>query len=250
MLASMIVRQTSDSISLFKSLCAELSGAVSGQMDIAVFDADGTLWRADATETLLDTLEGLGLLRPPAGAATIADHLGGLYLQSYAAACEFCARIFRGQRLEDVLRWSESSFAEHVYQSMVPLTSDLVRWLHARKVEVHVVTASPWWAVVPGTRRLGIPDSQVHGLQVEITDGVFSGQMVGRLQSGPGKAATVDELSRAPVFVAGNTVDDAAMMELSTCTALAVEPMLLADDRRDLSDIARHNNWYVLERTS
>ena len=254
MLASMTARQTSAgkrqtsaADSLFESLQRVLAPEFQQPGRIAVFDADGTLWRRDATETLMRALEDIGVIGPPAGSPCLDAHLESLYQQSYVRACEFCAQVFAGHRLVDVLRWSEMSFQRQLEPSMVTLTSKLVRWLHSLNAEVHVVSASPWWCILPGTRRLGIPDSRVHGLDVEMESGRLTSKLIGRIQSGEGKAQTVRELPSLPVFVAGNTVDDAAMMRLSSCTALAVEPMRLADDLRDLYELAEAHGWYVLE---
>jgi len=249
-MASMLVhvstRQFVDESALYDALTSALAPACATPGAIAVFDADGTLWRADATETLLDYLEYSGLIRPPAGWPSVGAYLQMLYEKSYADACIYCATVFESALLQDVEVWSEASFRAQVLPSFVSVTTRLVAWLHGRGVDVHVVSASPWWAIVPGTRALDIPDGCVHALNVDIKNGRLSNRMKGRLQSGIGKAQTVSELRSNPVFVAGNTVDDAAMMQLGSITSLAVEPMSLPDDARCLEDIAQQAGWFIL----
>ena len=247
MLISVSTRQFADESSLFDALTSILAPAFNGDKATAVFDADGTLWRKDATECFLFYLESVGLLRPPTGWSTLQAYLDHLYGRSYRDACRYCATVFEGLPVEDVLAWSESSFHGMVAPSLVGVTRRLVMWLQENDVQVHVVSASPWWAIRPGTRLLGIPDQYVHAIDAHTINGRFTGQFKGRLQSGSGKAETVSELPIKPLFVAGNTVDDAAMMQLATVTALAVEPMALADDERNLEAIARLQGWFVLK---
>ena len=248
MLGLMITRQSTDATILLDALTSHLDDAFNQPGQIAVFDADGTLWRDDATESLLRYLESLGLITPPEGYASIDAALTAMYETSYVDACRYCASAFSGHGISDVMRWSEQSFARYVLPTMIPLTNGLIQWMQQRNAEVHVISASPWWAILPGTRRLGISDDHVHALNVHMQDDHLTEQSVGRIQSGLGKAKTASSLHSAPIFVAGNTVDDADMMRLATSAALAVEPQILPDDPRDLASIGCENGWFILRK--
>ena len=137
MLVVVSTRQFADESALYNALTSTLAAAFNEEMATAVFDADGTLWRQDATESLLFYLESAGLLRPPAGWSTLLGYLDALYARSYQDACRYCATVFEGLRVEDVLAWSQWSFQATVAPSFVGVTQRLVRWLQENGVEVH-----------------------------------------------------------------------------------------------------------------
>jgi phosphoserine phosphatase len=100
------------------------------------------------------------------------------------------------------------------------------------------VSSTNEWVIKHGIRQFGIAPENVLGAKVICNDEVATGEII-RVPSGEGKAVAIREFVGDRVdAVFGNSVHDAAMLELAA-HPYAVNPNV------DLERIARERGWKV-----
>ncbi|MBT9557998.1 MAG: haloacid dehalogenase-like hydrolase [Myxococcales bacterium] len=206
-----------------------LSAARRGDVPVAAFDADGTLWGVDVSDELLEWVDARGLVTRPSGAQSLKSWCDELCRVERAKGYAWAAAAYAGHPADEVAEWADAAFEATGRAQIHPQLAELVAVLQAAGVCVLVVSASPVWAVLPGARHLGIPDENVLAIEVErevvggrvrLTDRVRA-----PVTSSQGKVARIeDALGRAPFFAAGNTIDDLPMIEFATTFRLVVDP--------------------------
>jgi phosphoserine phosphatase len=219
---------------------------------IAAFDADGTLWDADAGETFFDwQIHNSGL--------------AGLPLDPWAeyrrlkrpdprVAYVWLAQISAGRTLDEVRAWAHQCFAEHQQRSPWPVFESqhkLIQHLRKLDFEIFVVTASIKWAVEPAAQLVGIDHDHVIGIETRVVDNVITTEALHPLTWREGKAQGL--LARtggaAPLFASGNTYGDSALLECATHLRLAVrsqnEPNSLFEEEEKLAVEAEQRGWLI-----
>jgi phosphoserine phosphatase len=218
---------------------------------VAVFDADGTLWDTDASEDLLDWLDERTLVTPPRASSSLRDYSDRLCAIDRRAGYAWAATAMVGQRASDVSEWAEACFLDRIEARIYPTMASLVSTLHTRGWSVHIVSASPRWAIEPGAKRLGIASDNISALDAHVIagpDGVlrYTGRLKGNITSGSGKPLRILEaIGSTPLFVAGNTVDDVPMLRLATHSAMVVNPAAVPDDATCLATLAEDAGWLI-----
>ena len=209
--------------------------------DLAVFDADGTLWANDVGEGFQAALIAEGVLSP----AVDVEYLR-LVKTDFAAAYTYATQALAGLR-EDMVRERGARFFESDFAPLIfPDMRALVRALHVRGVDVHIASASNRWVVEAGASHFDIPPNRVHAMTVAVRRGVVTGELVPPAVTRDGKAQLIKErLGGAPALVAGNSVNDLPMMRLATRVALAVNAESGADPKtgEDLAAEAKARGW-------
>lgn len=217
---------------------------------IAAFDADGTLWDLDLGESLFQyEIDNKLLSLPPSPW----EH----YLKMKAApegpqsAYLWLAQIHKGISLATVQKWAQQCLQE---LKPFPLFQEQKKWidfLHAKGVQVYVVTASVKWAVEPGAALYSIPAERVLGVKTKIKNQLVTDLQEGSITYKSGKAEALLQATggKKPFFVSGNTEGDLALLELSTHLRLAVSAAS-RDDRlfrseSELFKIAHSRNWWT-----
>lgn len=230
-----------------QTLTATLDRLLGAEPGVCVFDADGTLWDADASEELLDWVDKRQLITPPAGSESLLAYSDELCAVDRARGYGWAAQAYAGVDLGRVLEWAEACFVERVEPGIKGVVAAIVERFHAAHWEVYVVSGSPWWAVLPGAERLGITRERVLAVEVEIDDGRLTDRLTGGVTSSQGKVARIKaKIGRTPAFACGNTIDDVPMLRLATHHAVVVDPIPLPDDATDLAAIARSHGWSIL----
>ncbi len=245
MLPPMLSRQFSEPLrSSISNLLADPAAT-----RVAVFDADGTLWRGDATETLLGWLDTRGRLKRPPGEGGVLGHYDRLCAIDRVVGYTWATEIFAGHDEVEVAAWGSECFEAEMVPQMHDEMSGLVAGFLAGGWTVYVVSASPTWALFPGTRRLGVPDTNVLAMDLDRHAGCF-GRVVRRpLTMGEGKVHRLAEVLHGarPSFGAGNSVDDVPMISMASRLGLVIDPARLPDDSSDLARIAEARGWFVHE---
>ncbi len=219
--------------------------------EIAAFDADETLWADDAGVGFLEWADLGGRL--PGAARGSFDAYRRLRPQDEAAALGLCATAFAGLTVDHVAELAEEHFAARIAPGIFPAMRELVAWLGARGVPVWVVTASPRFSVLPGTRRLGIPDERVLGVEVEVVDGRVGPRLSAALTYRSEKATRLAAAAgRAPLLAMGNGSNDRELLESATGLAVAVDPSAKprSDGGPSLAETARQHGWPILRLQS
>jgi phosphoserine phosphatase len=220
-----------------------------GQPAIAAFDADGTLWDTDIGESFFDFeirecgLPGL----PPDPWARYRE----LKLINKPAAYAWLAQINAGQALRQVRDWASEAVERRV--EGLPIFASqarLIERFQALDIEVYVVTASVKWAVEPAALKLGIPFDRVLGITTRVSaDGIIGLEPVSPITWRAGKAEGLLQATggRRPIFAAGNTYGDIALLQSATDARLAVatqdEANELHDEESKLWAFAQENGW-------
>ncbi len=219
---------------------------------IAAFDADGTLWSWDATESLLDWLDRRGRIPRPPGAARVLDPYYAMVAEDKGRGYRYGAQLFAGLELGELLELSEQHFVEEMAAREFTEMTALVERFRRARFRVLIVSASPWWSLDPAMRRLGIGRSDVLAVELEIeSTGHVSNRVIEPFTSGEGKVLRLRrELGAegAPAFAAGNSLDDVPMLLMSTHGALVVDPPA-PSSRGDLAALAQQRGW-ALHRTT
>lgn len=239
-------------ISLQESLLATIEKSIDGKKGplVAAFDADGTLWNTDIGELFFHYQIKNQFLRD------LPEDPWNHYLQlkseiSPPVAYLWLAQINQGHSIEEVRAWSQSCIEESSPLPIFPGQKRIIDYLHAKNVEVYVVTASIKWSVEPAAALYNIPPERVLGVQTKIDPH----HMVTNIQEGPitWRQGKVDALlsvtqSSPPFFCSGNTPGDLALLEAATDIRLAMaasdKSSKLYQDECQLVQTARERGWF------
>jgi phosphoserine phosphatase len=205
----------------------------------AVFDCDGTLWNGDAGIGFLNWSIEAGLLSRNASDWIDARHR--LYRQDKVSEADICGemvQVYASLRDDELRRAAARYFAQQVESQIFPEMQALVADLRATGTDIWAVSSTNNWVVEEGVSRFGIPPHRVLAASVHVHDGLISSDLID-VPTGEGKA---EALRRAglphPAAVFGNSIHDAAMLEIAE-HAFPVNPTPA------LADIAAHRGWAV-----
>lgn len=214
---------------------------------IAAFDADGTLWDADAGETFFDwQIHNSKLANMPADPW---KHYLDLKKPDPRVGYVWLAQINQGHPLAQVREWAKQCFDEMSPWPVFESQQKLIAELKSLDFEVFIVTASIKWAVEPFASLVGIDYDHVIGIETEVRDGIVTNQPKLPLTWREGKAQGL--LTRTggvrPLLACGNTYGDTALLESATHLRLAVstqnENTSLHEEEEKLAVAARANGW-------
>lgn len=251
------------SSALWSDVDTSIAGAIQRRSSnntrpIAAFDADGTLWDCDAGEAFfqwqLDNCQLQGLPEDPWA------HYRNWKKRDPHGAYGWLAQISAGTSLETVREWAQHCFEKHQPWPLFRSIGTLFEKLKAADFEIYVVTASVKWAVEPGALHLlGVPHDHVLGIETESVAAPAGGPLIVTEQvkspityrQGKADALLRATGGRKPVFAAGNTIGDIALLESATDLKLMIqsqsplasnEPELALSEKK-LRDHGRPLGW-------
>jgi phosphoserine phosphatase len=207
-----------------------------GQPQLAAFDADGTLWKADVGELLWDRLVAERALdrratAPMARALRACGMEPGRdpymdypkLMELYRAgrcAEETMARVMleglAGLREEDVYVHALKAVtgSAGVSAALGGEAAELMDHLRRLGFHVVVVSGSPKWVVEVAVQPLGVQAADVLAGQVAVVNSVLTDGIIDPLPHGKGKIqAILRRFGRVPLVAAGNGLGDLAMLE-------------------------------------
>lgn len=183
---------------------------------IAVFDCDGTLWNGDAGCGFMTWSMEAGLLSRDASDWIDSRHR--LYRQGKVSEEEICGemvQVYAGLREDELRRGAARYFAAHIEAHIFPEMEALVADLQAADAEVWAVSSTNNWVIEEGVRRFGIPPERVLAAEVRVRDGLVTSELVD-VPTDEGKARALRRAGvAAPTAVFGNSIHDAAMLEMA-----------------------------------
>jgi phosphoserine phosphatase len=222
-------------ISLEELRCAVLHPAPS----VAVFDCDGTLWSGDAGLGFMTWSMEAGLLSRNASDWIDARHR--LYRQDLVSEETICGemvQVYAGLREEELRGAAAKYFAAHVEAQIFQEMRALVDELRSARTEIWAVSSTNNWVVEEGARRFGIGPERVLAAQVRVQDGLITSDLIA-VPTDEGKAEALRRVGiSAPGAVFGNSIHDAAMLEMAA-RPVPVNPSPA------LLEIAAQRNWPV-----
>lgn len=209
---------------------------------VAVFDADGTLWRGDIGDTAFAAAADAGLVNektwsgpvrtwaarwavslpedPRVGLPRIlaAAHAGELAQAGRARGLddgawrrelyEMQAWIYAGHSRAAVEAFGERLFAAGFAAQIFTDMGALLRGLRARHVDVYVASASHGALVAPGARRLDVDRERALGMEPAVDEEGRGLPRTSVCTYGPGKAAVVRKVleGKRPLLAFGDSV--------------------------------------------
>lgn len=205
----------------------------------AVFDCDGTLWEGDSGADFFYWEIERGLIP-----GTVAQWVLPRY-EDYKAGkvdeetmCGEMVAINAGIPESLLEEAAEEFFSSVVEPRIFPEMQQLTRHLSETGCNLWAVSSTNIWSVCAGVRRFNIPANRVLAVCVEIENGRATDRLI-HVPTDEGKAVAIRKHVSTPVDACfGNSVHDAAMLELSR-HAFAVGPTA------ELEGIAAEKGWTV-----
>ena len=211
---------------------------------LAVFDADGTLWRGDLAEAHLEYVGEAGILPAPEGHATP--------FAAYVAACAhdvdqgYRLGVKLMARLEEavLVATCEDAWRAHTPNVHQPVIAAL-RALEARGYSTWIVSASHRWAIEAAARSLKLSPNRIVTGDLTVEDGRLTDVLREPYPNGPGKVAAIQAhiTTHRPAIAFGNSVHDAPMLDhahIGVLIADRTQPL-----PTPLADHARTSDWIV-----
>jgi phosphoserine phosphatase len=214
---------------------------------IAAFDADGTLWDADAGETFFDwEIHRAGLKDLPADPWL---HYNTVKQTDPTTAYVWLAQINAGEPLSQVRAWAKQCFAEKPAWPVFQSQRQLIELLRSLDFEIYIVTASIKWAVEPLAALVGVDYDHVIGITTKIENGCVGLEAVHPITWRQGKAEGLLKATGGvrPILASGNTYGDTALLETATHLQLAISTedrdCGLRDEEFKLAEEADRRGW-------
>jgi len=208
---------------------------------LAVFDCDGTLWEGDGGKDFLYWEAQAGLLPEKISKWALPRYAS--YMRGEVDEETMCGEmvsLHAGISVKDIEAAAETFVATVIVKRIFPEMQTLVRSLITDGCEIWAVSSTNNWVIEAGVRRFGIPKERVIAASVTCKDGITTEKLI-RVPTGPGKATAIREIiQRTPDAVFGNSVHDAAMLELAR-HPFAINP------NPDLLERAQAAHWTVYQ---
>jgi HAD superfamily phosphoserine phosphatase-like hydrolase len=207
----------SNLVSVVRLSTSEFHSAVSSlSPSVAVFDCDGTLWSGDAGSSFMRWTVETGLVSREATDWIDARYRGYLKGEvSEIAICGEMVQMYQRLREDEMRRAAKAFFATQIEPNIFPEMKELVDELRAKGVEIWAVSSTNNWVIEEGVRRFGIPAERVLAACVHVKDGVVT-DVIRDVPTDAGKVAALARVGvTSPDAVFGNSVHDAAMLEIA-----------------------------------
>jgi phosphoserine phosphatase len=206
---------------------------------IAVFDCDGTLWEGDSGYDFMVWSIEEGIVSR--NASDWIDSRYRLYRSgtvSELAMCGEMVQIYDRVSELEVRKAAAAFFQARFVDKIFPEMNSLVSSLNDRGTEIWVVSSTNNWVIEEGVRCFNIPASRVICTRAKVVAGVITSELLD-VPTDEGKAESLIKAGvPAPDAVFGNSIHDAAMLEIAR-QAFPVNPTPA------LLQIAARKGWPV-----
>jgi phosphoserine phosphatase len=134
---------------------------------------------------------------------------------SEIAICGEMVQMYQRLREDEMRRAAKTFFASQIEPNIFPEMKELVDELRAKGVEIWAVSSTNNWVIEEGVRRFGISAERVLAACVQVKDGVVT-DVIRDVPTDAGKVAALARVGvTSPDAVFGNSVHDAAMLEIA-----------------------------------
>jgi phosphoserine phosphatase len=221
-----------------RSVGRELQGA------LAVFDADGTLWREDVGEAFLRHLVSLGWVRLPDGSDPYEAYERTVD-RNRAAGYAYAAQLQAGLDVDRVQAEAERFAASWVPPRRIADAQALRELCETAGLVPMVVSASPLPIVLAAAPLAGFARDRCRGIEVRIRSGRFTADVVDPVTYADGKIAAARKAGPLALACGDSWAGDLPMMAAARI-AVAVAPA----SGSPLSIEARKRGWFILDQGS
>jgi phosphoserine phosphatase len=205
----------------------------------AVFDCDGTLWEGDSGYDFMVWSIEEGIVSR--NASDWIDSRYRLYRSgtvSELAMCGEMVQIYDRVSELEVRKAAAAFFQARFVDKIFPQMHSLVSSLNDRGTDIWVVSSTNNWVIEEGVRSFKIPPSRVISTRAKVVAGVITSELLD-VPTDEGKAESLIKAGvAAPDAVFGNSIHDAAMLEIAR-QAFPVNPTPA------LLQIAARKGWPV-----
>ncbi|HEY6909549.1 MAG TPA: haloacid dehalogenase-like hydrolase [Myxococcales bacterium] len=208
---------------------------------LAVFDADGTLWREDVGEAFLRHLVSLGWVKLPGGGDAYEAYERAVD-RDRAAGYAYAAQLQAGLEVAAVRAEAERFAGAWVPPRLIGDTLALRALCEEAGLVPLVVSASALPIVLAAAPLAGIPRERCRGIEVQIRDGRFTADLIHPITYAAGKIAAAEKAGRLALACGDSFTGDLPMLEAARL-AVAVAPR----SGSPLSEEALRRGWPVLE---
>jgi phosphoserine phosphatase len=216
---------------------------------VAVFDADGTLWRDDLGESFFQYQIQKKILPKEYWFKYHNEVASGDKLKAY----QWLGKWLAGQSLDTHLKQCrefliKTKFLEkNIFKPM----QNLIQFLHENDFECWVITASPKWIVQEALKFYEVPQHRVIGIENYVTKkGVLKKNLKKPIPYAEGKAKALKlYIKSKPYLAAGNTIWDKNFMDLSVGLKMAIfsakknEANFFSEQK--LKSLAKQKKWLI-----
>lgn len=210
------------------------------------FDADGTLWPSDVGKNFFLYQAENDLLKekvtqPEAEFKHLCEREGK------KQALLWLAQVQAGFSLKQMNQWV-SDFLKTKPFKVFLFQKHLIDWLISKNVQVFVVSSSLKWVLDKALKGYGIPQENIIGVKTLVKEGIITEDLVLPAPIHKDKVQALKNLAgRSPLFSAGNTLSDQALLECASHVRLVVSTAKVGErnyeSERSLLKIARERNW-------
>lgn len=215
------------------------------QGQVAVFDADETLWSHDVGEAFLQWLIAeKHLVQPPPPEGVWARY-EALCQQDKQVGYPYAAQAMAGMS-EARLRMLAQTFFKQFQSNIYPAQQRLIQRLQAAGVKVWIVSASNQWIIEAAAPYLGVPVSQVVGIRLQVDHGQITDQLIFPVTYRQGKVEAIQKyIAQQPVLVSGDSMTDYEMLQYARDLVLVINPKDKGPDTANIARLARQQQWPI-----
>lgn len=206
---------------------------------LVVFDCDDTLWAGDNGKAFL-FWEIANDVLPSDVAGSIVPRYAS-YERGEVGEEQMCGEmvsLHQGLSVTALEKIAARFYDEVISKAIFPEMLELTHRLRDAGCELWAVSSTNEWVIREGVRRFGISPEKVLAASVVCNRGLATKELR-RVPTGAGKAAAIREvIGRAVDAVFGNSMHDAAMLEL------ARNPFVI-NPNPDLEELAQARKWPI-----
>ena len=216
--------------------------------NLAVFDADGTLWPEDVGYDFFRYQIKNNLIPKPSWA----DQFDDIYHNNATQACAKIVQSNKGVSLSDYRKWFRDFLKENPL-NIFPFQEELLKKLSELGITTYVISASPQWLIEEAILYYKLPFNKVIGIQTEISNNKITDKLIYPLSIKEGKVEGLlkETNSVYPFFSASNSISDLALMECAThirwVVALAKKGERQFQSEQKLLQLAKEKSWFYTE---
>jgi phosphoserine phosphatase len=211
---------------------------------LAVFDADGTLWREDIGEAFLRHLIKLGWVKLPDGSDPYAAYERAVD-RDKKTGYAYAAQLMAGLSQSAVEAEAVFFASEWVPSRLIADTAALIELCRAAGLRPFVVSASARPIVIAAAPLAGFEAASCRGIETAVRGGTYTDELVQPITYAAGKIVSAQQAGRIALACGDSLLGDLPMLEAAKL-AVAVAPRAGSP----LSAEAHRRAWPVLTQES